>query len=535
MADAFESPTRVLETQEADPMIGRRVRDFRVLERIGRGGMGSVYKAEHLLLREPRALKVMRAELFNSIPQAVERFEREARIAVKLRHPNLVLLYDFFVEDGDHFLVMEYVVGRSLATLMHEYGAFTVEDTCNIGMQCCAGLAYAHEMGIVHRDLSPENVMITPSPSGPHAKIIDFGVARAAFATSDLGAGEESATLTRIGQFIGKPRYASPEQAGSLARGETLDHRSDLYTLGLILFELLTASFPFESESDIGFLAKHSFATPASPSALRPDLMIPPGLERVILRCLEKDRAQRFASARELGAALDWAWHSGDPRDAPFEWDPNATAVDPAATGQIRVVDYERPSRTPALLPIAAIATLVSVALGGAAWWFSARGAAHPPLAVVEAPKPPASVLPEKAPAAVTEIAPSPAPKLIAPPEPVAQEPEPRDEIAAAEAPEIAEPIVEKPPPPATRPSPPPERRIEREPARAPATVSAFANADEMKRAFDAALDFEKSHDSSAAIVNWKRFRSRSPSHDLDERAKRRITDLTLGGLRGFQ
>jgi serine/threonine-protein kinase len=237
---------------QTDPLIGRRVRDLQIAERIGRGGMGAVYRAEHQLLREPRAVKVIRAELFNAVPEAVERFEREARIAVRLRHPNLVLVHDFFVEAGDHFLVMEYVVGRSLGELLRERGPFEIEEICRIGAQCCAGLAHAHDLGIVHRDLSPENVMLTGSSDGPTAKIIDFGVARAALAASDTTRGGADAALTRVGDFIGKPRYASPEQAGALRHGEELDGRSDLYALGLVLYELVTGLPPFQSESAVG-------------------------------------------------------------------------------------------------------------------------------------------------------------------------------------------------------------------------------------------------------------------------------------------
>ncbi len=185
--------------------------------------MGAVYRAQHLLLGERRALKVIRDELFRSVPQAIERFEREARIAVRLRHPNLVLLHDFFVEDGAHFLVMEYVVGQSLGDLLRARAALSTAEICAIGTQCCAGLAHAHELGIVHRDLSPENVMLTPTAEGLAVKIIDFGVARGALSTEQRIA---DATLTRAGDFIGKPRYASPEQAGSLRPARCPSNRS---------------------------------------------------------------------------------------------------------------------------------------------------------------------------------------------------------------------------------------------------------------------------------------------------------------------
>ena len=471
---------------QTDPLIGRRVRDLQITERIGRGGMGAVYRAEHQLLREPRAVKVIRAELFHAVPEAVERFEREARIAVRLRHPNLVLVHDFFVEDGDHFLVMEYVVGRSLGELLRERGPFDVGELCRIGAQCCAGLAHAHELGIVHRDLSPENVMLTESRDGPAAKIIDFGVARAALTGAETTRQGIGATLTRVGDFIGKPRYASPEQAGALGPREELDGRSDLYALGLVLYELATALPPFQSESAVGYLALHLTERPPAPSELRPDLDLPRALERVLLRCLAKDRNERFANARELGAALE-------------------------AVGR----DWEaRPRRRRARGTLAVGAGAVAaalLALGGGALWRASRHTS------VEAPSP--------APPAAAVAAPAPAPApALAQPKP-APKPEPEVEVATREpapppASEPARPAPAKPAPartaPATRPAP------------------AFASEAEMQRAFEAAQAFESEHDAAAAVANWKQFRARGPSHELDEQAKRRITELTLGGMESF-
>jgi len=479
-------------TEERDPLIGRRVRDFAISERIGRGGMGSVYRAEHLLLHEPRALKVIRAELFRAVPQAVERFEREARIAVRLRHPNLVLLHDFFVEQGDHFLVMEYVVGQSLGELLRSRGALEVEELCRIGVQCCAGLAHAHALGIVHRDLSPENVMLTPTASGPVVKIIDFGVARAALTGAETSRFAD-ATLTRAGDFVGKPRYASPEQAGSLRPGEELDGRSDVYALGLLLYEMATGLLPFQSESAVGYLALQMYQAPPSPSKLRPELAIPPALERVILRCLEKDRTRRFASAAELGAALE------------------QVARDHAERGAR--ARRPRSPRSARWLGGAAAA----LALGAlAAWWWGSR---VPTLPGVTAPIVETRVEPEAPPAQVEPKAePAPAP---AQPEP---EPIPTPAPAAKVEPVAPPPVVEKP---AAKPAPAPVRTETR-------AAVAFANESEMQSAFDAALAYEQGHTPDESVANWKRFRQRSPSHDLDEKAKRRITDLTLGGMKSF-
>jgi serine/threonine-protein kinase len=495
MPDAFDNATLLPGDPETDPLIGSQIRDFHVLERIGRGGMGTVYKAEHLLLREPRALKVMRAELFQAVPNAVERFQREARIAVKLRHPNLVLLYDFFVERGDHFLVMEYVVGKSLAALLRECGTLSVREACRIGIQCCAGMAHAHGMGIVHRDLSPENVMLAPSPAGMSVKIIDFGVARAVIASRGQGWVGADAALTGADEFLGKPRYCSPEQARR-RRGEAIDQRSDLYTLGLILYEMVTGTSPFQSDTSLGYLSLHANQPPTPPTQLRPDLAIPAGLEQVILRCLEKDREYRFASASELGAALEWALRSGDPRDAPFAWEQRRAS--------------QRTRRWP-VVPIAAGAALAVVAAGTAALWGSGRREAVAP----------APIVPE---VAVTPALPEPAEP--APEAPLA----PREEPAES----VLHPPPEEPAPAPRATEPAPEPRVERAPPRADPTAAAFADAAEMQRAFDDALAFEGSHDPSAAIASWKRFRSRSPSRDLDEQAKRRITELTLRNLQEF-
>jgi serine/threonine-protein kinase len=153
-----------------DPLIGRQVRDLRIVDLIGRGGMGAVYRAQHVLLHETRAVKVIRKGSI-TIPDAVERFQREARLAVRLRHPNLVLVHDFFVDDGDYYLVMEHVPGQSLGKRIRSGGPIDADTTCELGIRCCAGLSYAHDLGIVHRDLTPENILLTPTARGVEPKI----------------------------------------------------------------------------------------------------------------------------------------------------------------------------------------------------------------------------------------------------------------------------------------------------------------------------------------------------------------------------
>jgi serine/threonine-protein kinase len=519
MRDSSDTPTVKL-----DPLIGRQIRDLRIVERIGQGGMGAVYKAEHVLLGELRALKVMRTELFGSVPNAVERFEREARIAVKLRHPNLVLLYDFFVEDDHHFLVMEYVTGTSLAAFLREHGALSVEGTCRIGVQCCAGLAHAHEMGIVHRDLSPENLMLASSESGLSVKIIDFGVARAAFGPRGQILRTPDRTLTGANEFIGKPAYASPEQAGALRHGEVLDHRSDLYTLGLILFEMATGQLPFQADSPFDYLSHHVHDAPPRPTELAPDLAIPAELERVILRCLEKDRGRRYATARELSAALEWAWRASEARAAAPPAPKRARSTSSSA---LRSARSSAPRRR-RLAPIAAGVAIAALAAGGGALWWQGR---EEPREEIAAPEPIEESEPIAAPVEELEappIVPEPAPEPAPAPTAVAPEPTPEP---------TPEPLAAKPAPPAPTPAPKAEPAAPKPtPKLAPAKprVVAFANEGEMQRAFDAAFEFERTHAKAEAIENWKRFRGRSPSRELDEKAKRRITELTLGSLPGL-
>jgi serine/threonine-protein kinase len=516
MRDSSDNPT----TQE-DPLIGRQIRDLRIIERIGQGGMGAVYKAEHVMLNEPRALKVMRTELFDSVPHAVERFEREARIAVKLRHPNLVLIYDFFVEANHHFLVMEYVTGTSLAAFLREHGALSVEGTCRIGIQCCAGLAHAHEMGIIHRDLSPENLMLASSESGLSVKIIDFGVARAGFSTRGSGTRGADSTLTGANEFIGKPAYASPEQAGALRRGEALDQRSDLYTLGLILYEMATGRPPFHAESPFDYLSQHVNVPPPRPTEIAPDLGIPIDLERVILRCIEKERDRRYASARELSVALEWAWRAAQVQVAP------TTAPARAHTGVTRV--HRAAQRSRRVTPIAAGAAIAAVAVGaGALWWWQGGAPREPITARVEEPLPPAPIpVPEPEPVPAPEPVPTPEPA----PEPIpTPEPEPAPVPVPAPKPEPA-PVPKTEPAPAPKPKPKPEVS---KPAPPKPHGVAFANDAEMKSAYEAAVEFESGHSKGEAIARWKEFRARAPSRELDELAKKRITALTLGSLPGL-
>jgi serine/threonine-protein kinase len=428
-----------------DSLIGRQVRDLRIVELLGRGGMGAVYRAEHVLLHEPRAVKVIRKESLN-LAHAVERFQREARIAVRLRHPNLVLVHDFFIEHGDYYLVMEYVVGESLGKLIRSSGPLTADVACQIGIRCCAGLAHAHELGVVHRDLSPENILLQPGHDGLEPKIIDFGIARSIFAQAD--GDEADLTLTRVGGFVGKPRYASPEQAGRLKRGERIDPRSDLYTFGLILYELVTGDLPFHSDSEIGYLSLHHSGLPARPSVLRPELGIPIALERVILRCLEKDRAKRFQTAGELARAL--AAVRAEAPGAETQQASTASSGTTFAWSAKTQSDAAKGASLRGAVPIM-IAMSALVALFIACLVYIVLSHGHSPEGTPNAASPPAGVFPPEPPKVAA--APPPLPALprataLVPPSPAAPAAVPSPAVPAASSPAPA--AVPSPPASAT-------------------------------------------------------------------------------------
>jgi eukaryotic-like serine/threonine-protein kinase len=283
---------------------------YRVERMLGEGAMGAVYLVEHVHMRKLMALKVLHAT-FTQNAEIVARFEREAIAAGHLDHPNVVAATDFGrTEQGAFFLVLEYVDGTSLREVV---GApLEIGRAVRITRQIAAALVRAHELGLVHRDLKPENVMLVQREgSGEVAKVLDFGIAKldadafaAAGATPQLGGSVQP--LTQMGMIFGTPDYMAPEQA----LGETVDARADLYALGVMLYEMLTGLRPFEADS-LGTLLRMHVADPVPPMALRaPGVAVPASLEAITRRLLEKEPAARFASARDLDAALDDAVRS---------------------------------------------------------------------------------------------------------------------------------------------------------------------------------------------------------------------------------
>jgi serine/threonine protein kinase len=261
----------------------RRIASYTLLEPIGHGGMAVVYRARQESLDRTVAVKILSENLAAS-PEFMERFRREARTAANLRHPNVITVHDFGEDErGVPYLVLEYIEGPTLADLMD--AGLDDGRIPNLLDQIAAGLDYAHARGVIHRDIKPGNVLLTDDG---RAVLADFGLAWLL----------EGAHLTLTGGVIGTPEYMSPEQAA----GEPIDHRSDVYALGVVLYEMLVGERPFVAETPIGVLLKH-LQDPA-PSILdaRPDL--PPAVGQVLARCLVKDPAERFASAGELARAF---------------------------------------------------------------------------------------------------------------------------------------------------------------------------------------------------------------------------------------
>jgi hypothetical protein len=260
---------------------------------LSKGGMGAVYRATHVMLNKTVAVKLINPELVTS-PEIVRRFQREARAATALSHPNIVSVYDLGqTTEGTLYIAMEFVDGPSLKSVIESGGPVPVMRTLTLARQLASALSAAHRQGIIHRDLKPHNVMLARSHDGQEiAKLVDFGIAK----TFD-----EGTELTVAGFSLGTPQYMAPEQA----EGRTVDARSDLYSFGIILYEMLAGEVPFNATSAASVLIKHIKEAPVPPSVKNPRVAIPPQVEAIVLRCLAKDPAERFQTADELGRALE--------------------------------------------------------------------------------------------------------------------------------------------------------------------------------------------------------------------------------------
>ena len=299
-----EPVTDFLRRYSDEPIDGK----YRIVQRLGAGGMGEVYKVEHTFLGTTRVVKVIRPQIQES-RDAHERFLREARAATKVQHPNVATMHDFAaLPDGSHYMVWEFIDGENLAQRLRTRGTLPPRLAVRIAIEALHGLDAIHRAGIIHRDVSPENLMIVHGSDA--VKIIDLGVAK----VDDPG----DVSATRTGIFVGKMRYASPEQLGFLEEGGRIDARTDLYALAMVLFEMLTGRPPYEAKSPHEYFLLHSRETLAQHVDLPAELPGGAQLQEVLRRALARDRNQRYGSAGEFAAALEEVERTlPDPRSMP--------------------------------------------------------------------------------------------------------------------------------------------------------------------------------------------------------------------------
>ena len=328
---------------------------YRVVRKLGGGGMADVYLCEDLTLGRNVAIKVLLQRYLND-PTFVERFRREAKAAAGLNQHNLVSIYDWGEVDGTYYIAMEYVEGETLKDLIRRRGRLSGNESVAVTLQLLAAVDFAHRSGIVHRDIKPQNIMIDPHGT---AKVMDFGIARA----GDSG-------MTEAGSILGTAQYLAPEQA----KGYPVDERSDLYSVGVCLYEMLTGTVPFKGDSAVTVALKHVNEVPVEPSVLVPGM--PYALNQIVLKAMAKDPADRYQSAAEFARDLRAAREGGPIQAAAFDAGGERTRVMGAAgldaAGATSVLDQPMPPRRkkpkwPLVLVI--ILLLIIAAVAAALWW----------------------------------------------------------------------------------------------------------------------------------------------------------------------
>jgi serine/threonine-protein kinase len=419
--------------------LGTTVGNYRVLGRLGEGGMGTVYVAEHVLLGRRAALKVL-LPMYSSNQEIVARFFNEARAVTAVSAPGIVQLFDFgYHTDGSAYIVMELLEGESLDARLRRVGRLSPADTIRLIRQCANALAAAHGKGIVHRDLKPENLFVVGDPAvtgGERLKVLDFGVAK-------LSGDGIAASKTRTGMLVGTPIYMAPEQC----RGASdIDARADIYALGCVMFALIVGRPPFPYDNSGELIAAHLKEPPPSVSAFAPN--VPAELDAVVHKCLAKAPGDRYPSMAALVDALDAVsgalWYASPTRTPAFTPVPTPVTVTTlrGAAGEARPEDRRR-GRVLAIAAVAAVASTLAIVT---AVRFGSSDAREP---ATVAPPPPA-VTPIAIDAAVAMTPDAAAPMAIdAAPQP--------DAAIAIDAAPAAKKHVHAPPAPRPRPRPTPE------------------------------------------------------------------------------
>jgi len=386
-----------------DPLIGVVLDGRYQIEKVlGEGGMGLVYKARHVTLNKALAIKVLKAEVSKD-QEIVARFRQEAQSATSIGNHHIIDISDFGVlNDGSTYFVMEFLDGISLTAAVEPGKPLQPARTIHIAKQLCRALGAAHDIGIVHRDLKPDNVyLIERGGDKDFVKVLDFGIAKVGGAKSKL---------TQVGQVFGTPHYMSPEQCA----GTSVDKRTDIYALGVIMYEMASSRVPFDADNLMGILTKHLYEEPIKPHELPPPVEVPAALEAIIMKCLAKKADVRYQSMQEVladlelassgqtpGAVLDGMRRASSGGTRPDMTGPTALAMD--------VGDVSLPQRSNKGLIFGAIAAVLL--LGGVGGFMATSGGEEP----AEAPKP--------TPVAVAPVQPVPAPEPVKAEAPAPAEP----------------------------------------------------------------------------------------------------------------
>lgn len=380
------SPRTASSGEAAVSLLGKTLNQKYHLEaRLGRGGMGTVYRARRVQIRDTVAVKILHPDYVTDA-RVVERFHRESQAAARLKHPNAVSVYDTGVsEEGLLYIVMEFVEGRTLRDFIRQRSPLTPAMAAEITRQVCAALDEAHRQGVVHRDLKPENINVQQTQQELHVKVLDFGVA----SLSDLSAHK----LTQSGSVVGTPHYMSPEHC----RGEELDGRSDVYSMGIVLFEMLTGSVPFNSPTTSALVIQH--VTQPPPPLRSINLSISPAVEAVVLRALEKRPEDRQPTAGALAQELSAAVKGGAIAQTPTAINKPSAAVLTAQTSAEKLPATEpvSPSITPAgaqtvsrpgrmFVPLLLVTFLLSAGAALWFWWQSRQNRSLPQIKVTASP-----------------------------------------------------------------------------------------------------------------------------------------------------